>query len=323
MVLGVAVGAIALNDVAVLIPVAGAIEEDVALAAAVALLGVREGGGVECAHAVLLAVGVVERLLRSRPERPYPAELSIPAGGTGSETDWFAVVSALTVAELLRAARGDRSLRSVAKAANLSPASLSRYEAGRVPRGVNAAALDRALGLDGALVTLAALQTSGVGLGPPAARWEHFFEAKWEGQVWIEVLPVRPGPHEVTLRWGPWGHSMTLEIQSSGVVLVTGKSSSEAVAPMTVDVAPPATLRFGVGDASKFPNAQPIYHGWEPIESSNLMRTAGALLADALKFCGRTPTELATFLDVPLSTVEAFLSGLPISLSRIPPRSSD
>lgn len=226
-------------------------------------------------------------------------------------------MSALTIGELLRVARGARSLRNVAKAASVSPASLSRYETGaRIPNGDMVAALDRALGLEGALVALAALQTSGVASQPPAPRWEHLFEAKWEGQVWIEVLPVTPGPHEVTLRWGPWGHSMSLEIPSSGTVLVTGKSRSDISAPLTVDVAPAASLRFGVGNASKFPNAHPIYHGWDPVEASDLMRTAGALLADALKFCGRSPGQLAVFLGVPVPTIEAFLSGHPVSLAR-------
>lgn len=234
-----------------------------------------------------------------------------------SARSYHGTVTGITVAEVLRSARGNtRSQRNVAAAAGISVASLSRYEAGsRLPSGDMLAALDRELGLGGSLVALGQLQRSKARLPKPASLWNHMYAPKWSGPVWFEVLPVQAGDHDLRLRWGPWGHRFQRRLPMAGAVLMTMKAQEDASTVLELLVTPPAVVRFGAGDASKFPNAESIYYGWEPVEESDLMRMAGKLLNDALRFCGRTPDDLAHFLNVPIATVVTFLEGRPLSIS--------
>lgn len=208
----------------------------------------------------------------------------------------------------------------LAKRINVSTSALSRYESGAVrPDDAVLRAIDDVLVLGGTLVGLTSLDAQA---GHGSTVHFHRVPAPWLGHVWVVVrsadrtaLSAVAGP--LRLRWGPWAREIS-----------TGDAGSQLVAMFRIsrvrpdDDSPPIRLETpGVtvvrwGEGVPPPHLQPVdvSEGWYPAEAGDLLRAAGALLHDALAFVGRTPAELAAWLEVPLEHVESLLRGVPLSV---------
>ena len=228
-------------------------------------------------------------------------------GGDGSGTDVAGLGGAI------RSARGERGIREVAAAAAISKSALARYERGeRSPSLDVIAILDTVLGMGGLLVGRYE-SASWVPTGDPAVVHQHLFDHDWQGPVFIEVRPGTPGPHQMHVRWGPWRRTFAHEVSSAGVAFVTMKSrpADGHVPPLTFFVDPPGFVRFGRGEPMWVADVVDISSGWVPSEASDVLRTAGSLIAGLAQAAGRSDAEVAEFFSMTIPEVRALWRGRP------------
>lgn len=154
--------------------------------------------------------------------------------------------------------RADLSLAAAATAVGRSAASLHRYEAGshHLPAEV-AVAMDAAYGTKGWIVAASGdLRFSNWvwhPRGTPRARWLHQWDASYDDQVWIGLIPAagRAGrDHRGRLDWGAWTREVGVALPRDGVVLVTGKAEDldRPASTLELTITPGVMAFFGVGE---------------------------------------------------------------------------
>lgn len=117
---------------------------------------------------------------------------------------------------------------------SLSHAQLARYEVGQLlPPLQYAQHLDRLYEAEGWIeMNLRSLWRPrwdpwGQEHGSVSRFHSNGWPAKYGGVVWVKLKPhaqTLDSPHGITLTWGPWVCEVHVEIQSQGVVLLTGKA---------------------------------------------------------------------------------------------------
>jgi transcriptional regulator with XRE-family HTH domain len=174
----------------------------------------------------------------------------------------------------LRALRGRRSLRTLAREVHSSSSTLSRIERGQVfPDAGLIEALDRYHHQQGTLVAL--WQQALTGHIPPADRtpwhrkWTHHYPADYVGDVYLQLtLPPeqRPAQRRLTIRWGPWQLHRTLTIDDpAGLSCTFTKGDDGLSIPLFLTLDKRASASFGTGQPPA-PSID-INHGWRRTDS--------------------------------------------------------
>lgn len=188
--------------------------------------------------------------------------------------------------------------------------------------------MDRAWHKEGTLVSLGQ-QLLGMPeplAGTESSVWMHNFPAAWSGPVWELVRPTPTSPpadtYDVQMKWGAWDRSTSVEPSTT---LEHGKGDDGASYTMTLLIDPPAHVVFGIGTPPPSWPVQRVNDQWQFVgDERPVIERFQARMRQIFALSGRTPEELAEFLNLPTDAVLYILGVYPFERgSDRSPKSTD